>query len=60
MYDSVDVDNLAPLLRVPLTIVSPSPAMQIISDHVHVGDSYNANALTNGQIIPIGMGEQAH
>lgn len=34
--------------------------MQIISDHVHVGDSYNANALTNGQIIPIGMGEQAH
>ncbi|PNW82278.1 hypothetical protein CHLRE_06g278170v5 [Chlamydomonas reinhardtii] len=38
-----------------LTAVANQIIALIISDHVHVGDSYNANALTNGQIIPIGM-----
>ncbi|KAG2445136.1 hypothetical protein HYH02_008604 [Chlamydomonas schloesseri] len=26
----------------------------IVNDHIHIGDAYNANALTNGQVIPMG------
>ncbi len=36
---------------------APIPPPQLIGSHIHVGDRYTSNDLTDGQVIPMGAGE---